>query len=55
MGTYNHMKIKGAQERGAVGCLIYSDLRDDGTVTNANGYSSCVRRSFLPFSVLKTV
>lgn len=27
-----------AQELGAVGVLIYSDLRDDGTVTQENGY-----------------
>lgn len=32
------LKVKGAQELGAVGVLIYSDLRDDGTVIQENGY-----------------
>ncbi|KAH9943274.1 Zn-dependent exopeptidase [Epithele typhae] len=32
--------IKGAQERGAVGVLIYSDPRDDGVVTEENGYAT---------------
>ncbi|KAF7792892.1 hypothetical protein EIP86_003993 [Pleurotus ostreatoroseus] len=32
------LKIKGAEERGAVGVLIYSDPRDDGVVTVENGY-----------------
>jgi hypothetical protein len=31
--------VKGAQELGAVGVLIYSDPRDDGTVTSENGYT----------------
>ncbi|CDO76560.1 hypothetical protein BN946_scf184982.g19 [Trametes cinnabarina] len=31
--------VKGAQEHGAVACLIYSDPRDDGTVTTENGYA----------------
>jgi N-acetylated-alpha-linked acidic dipeptidase len=31
-------KIKGAQELGAAGVLIYSDPRDDGYVTEDNGY-----------------
>lgn len=34
------MKIKGAQELGAAGVLIYSDPRDDGHVTEANGYAT---------------
>jgi N-acetylated-alpha-linked acidic dipeptidase len=29
----------GAQDLGAAGVLIYSDLRDDGTVIRENGYS----------------
>lgn len=33
------LQIKGAQELGAVGCLIYSDPRDDGSVTVENGYA----------------
>ncbi|KAJ7498665.1 Zn-dependent exopeptidase [Mycena latifolia] len=35
---FRGLKVKGAQELGAVGVLIYSDLRDDGPVTEANGY-----------------
>ena len=31
--------MKGAQELGAAGVLIYSDPRDDGTVTTDNGYA----------------
>ena len=30
--------MQGAAERGAVGVLIYSDPRDDGSVTVENGY-----------------
>ncbi len=33
-------QVKGAQEHGAVACLIYSDPRDDGTVTAENGYAA---------------
>jgi hypothetical protein len=32
-------QIKGAEELGAVGVLIYSDPRDDGNVTVQNGYA----------------
>lgn len=32
-------QIKGAQELGAAGCLIYTDPRDDGSVTAVNGYA----------------
>ena len=35
---FRGLKIKGAQERGAVGVLIYSDPRDDGAVVVENGY-----------------
>lgn len=31
-------KVQGAEARGAVGVLIYSDPRDDGSVTVENGY-----------------
>ncbi len=34
------MKIKGAQELGAAGVLVYSDPRDDGSVTVENGYEA---------------
>ncbi|KAH9060978.1 Zn-dependent exopeptidase [Lactarius vividus] len=36
---FRGLKVKGAQELGAAGVLIYSDPRDDGTVTEANGYA----------------
>jgi len=35
---FRGLKVKGAQDRGAVGVLIYSDTRDDGSVTVENGY-----------------
>ncbi|KZT43059.1 Zn-dependent exopeptidase [Sistotremastrum suecicum HHB10207 ss-3] len=35
---FRGLKIKFAEELGAVGVLIYSDPRDDGSVTVANGY-----------------
>lgn len=37
--------MKGAQELGAAGVLVYSDPRDDGTVTVTNGY-----KAFVPVS-----
>lgn len=33
-------QVKGAEELGAAGVLIYSDPRDDGLVTTDNGYAS---------------
>ncbi|KAI0053738.1 Zn-dependent exopeptidase [Auriscalpium vulgare] len=41
-GNFRGLKasIKAAQELGAAGVLIYSDPRDDGTVTEANGYTA---------------
>ncbi|KAI9447887.1 Zn-dependent exopeptidase [Lactarius indigo] len=38
-GLFRGLKVKGAQELGAAGVLIYSDPRDDGTVTEENGYA----------------
>ncbi|KAI9000854.1 Zn-dependent exopeptidase [Trametes punicea] len=38
-GIFRGLKVKGAQEHGAVACLIYSDPRDDGPVTSENGYA----------------
>ncbi|EJD00920.1 Zn-dependent exopeptidase [Fomitiporia mediterranea MF3/22] len=35
---FRGLKVKGAQERGAAGVIIYSDPRDDGAVTVENGY-----------------
>jgi len=37
--VYRALQVKRAQELGAAGVLIYSDPRDDGTVTPQNGYS----------------
>ncbi|CAL1701233.1 unnamed protein product [Somion occarium] len=37
-GIFRGLKVKGAEELGAAGVLIYSDPRDDGTVTVENGY-----------------
>ncbi|KAK0475812.1 Zn-dependent exopeptidase [Armillaria novae-zelandiae] len=37
-GNFRGLKVKGAQEVGAVGILIYSDTRDDGAVIAENGY-----------------
>ncbi|TFY72164.1 hypothetical protein EVG20_g838 [Dentipellis fragilis] len=39
-GIFRGLKVKGAQELGAAGILIYSDPRDDGSVTTANGYQA---------------
>ncbi|KAF8165480.1 Zn-dependent exopeptidase [Crassisporium funariophilum] len=39
-GIFRGLKVKGGQELGAAGVLIYSDPRDDGTVTVANGYEA---------------
>ena len=36
----NFGQIKGAQDLGAVGVLIFTDPRDDGVVTVANGYTA---------------
>ncbi|KAG8693090.1 hypothetical protein FRC09_010752, partial [Ceratobasidium sp. 395] len=38
--VFRGLKVKAAQEAGAVGCLIYSDPRDNGPVTVENGYKS---------------
>ncbi|KAG1718577.1 hypothetical protein EDD22DRAFT_985405 [Suillus occidentalis] len=37
-GVFRGLKIKRAQELGAAAVLVYSDPRDDGTVTVENGY-----------------
>ncbi|KAJ3782994.1 Zn-dependent exopeptidase [Lentinula aff. detonsa] len=37
-GNFRGIKVQKAQELGAAGVLIYSDVRDDGTVTIENGY-----------------
>ncbi|KAF9265384.1 Zn-dependent exopeptidase [Marasmius fiardii PR-910] len=38
-GIFRGLKVKGAEELGAAGVLIYSDLRDDGYVTVENGFT----------------
>lgn len=38
--VFRGLKVKAAQEAGAVGCLIYSDPGDDGEHTIKNGYKS---------------
>ncbi|KXN89501.1 Glutamate carboxypeptidase 2 [Leucoagaricus sp. SymC.cos] len=38
-GIVRGLKIKGGQENGAIGTLIYSDPRDDGTVTVDEGFA----------------
>lgn len=37
-GVFRGLKIKAAQEAGAVGAIIYTDPGDDGEVTEENGY-----------------
>ncbi|KAF8842762.1 Zn-dependent exopeptidase [Paxillus ammoniavirescens] len=37
--NFRGLKVKRAQELGASAVLVYSDLRDDGTVTAENGYA----------------
>ena len=36
------MQVKGAQEHGAAGILIFSDPKDDGAVTVENGYEQYI-------------
>ncbi|KAJ9124725.1 hypothetical protein QFC24_003093 [Naganishia onofrii] len=36
--VFRGLKVKAAQEAGALGCLIYSDPGDDGEITIDNGY-----------------
>lgn len=39
-GIFRGLKVKRAQELGAVGVLIYSDPGDDGEITEENGYAA---------------
>ena len=39
-GLFRGLKVRAAQEAGAVGVLIYSDLTEDDEVTEANGYAA---------------
>lgn len=38
-GVFRGLKIKAAQEAGAIGCLIFTDPGDDGEITVKNGYA----------------
>ena len=38
--VFRGLKVKAAQEAGAIGCLIYSDPGDDGEKTIKNGYKA---------------
>lgn len=38
-GLFRGLKVRAAQEAGAVGVLIYSDPEEDGQVTEAHGYA----------------
>lgn len=37
-GPFRGLKVKNSQEYGMVGTLIYTDIADDGNITEANGY-----------------
>ncbi|KAK5064267.1 hypothetical protein LTR84_000100 [Exophiala bonariae] len=39
-GPFRGLKVKNAQERGAIGVVIFTDTADDGNVTEANGYAA---------------
>ncbi|PKK46614.1 hypothetical protein CI102_7790 [Trichoderma harzianum] len=39
-GIFRGLKVKRAQELGAIGILIYSDPGDDGEITEENGYAA---------------
>ena len=36
-GIFRGLKIKGAQDRGMIGCVIFTDPGDDGEITDENG------------------
>ncbi|KAL7421862.1 Vacuolar protein sorting-associated protein 70 [Cryptotrichosporon argae] len=38
--VFRGLKVKAAQEAGAIGCLIFTDPADDGEYTEANGYEA---------------
>lgn len=39
-GIFRGLKVKRAQELGAVGVIIYSDPQEDGEITEENGYKA---------------
>ncbi|KIV94534.1 hypothetical protein PV10_02290 [Exophiala mesophila] len=39
-GPFRGLKVKNAQDRGAVGVVIFTDTADDGNITEANGYAA---------------
>ncbi|KAI6047507.1 hypothetical protein EDC04DRAFT_2864564 [Pisolithus marmoratus] len=51
-GNYRGLKVKRAQELGAVGVLIYSDLRDDDTLTGPARNPTSVQRGNVHFPSL---
>lgn len=38
-GPFRGLKVKNAQERGMIGCVIFTDPGDDGNITEAKGYA----------------
>jgi N-acetylated-alpha-linked acidic dipeptidase len=38
--VFRGLKVKAAQEAGAIGCIIFTDPGDDGEITEANGYEA---------------
>lgn len=39
-GPFRGLKVKNAQDRGAIGVVIFTDTADDGEITEANGYAA---------------
>lgn len=39
-GLFRGLKVKNAQDFGAVGAVIFTDPADDGEITFANGYKA---------------
>lgn len=39
-GLFRGLKVKNAQDHGAIGAVLFTDPGDDGNVTAANGYES---------------
>lgn len=39
-GLFRGLKVKNAQDHGAIGAIIFTDPGDDGNITVANGYEA---------------
>jgi N-acetylated-alpha-linked acidic dipeptidase len=39
-GLFRGLKVKNAQEHGAIGAILFVDPGSDGNITAANGYKS---------------